>query len=320
MSFSFCLNRNELLLLSGFGLLFQGLDLNRRGKLMQDSERLVCSVIAILERNAALGSAEFKMLACAMVTVDRNPNSATECKKSSNSRQRFGTVMETSGTNAKPRRKQSHTMIARNSTGNIDTVKKGAGSDRRATIHAVSARPGHIAPRNVRHTVAAAISLSPNPQQYDERVKEQLPSASSSFDALNLDYLSFSNDAGSSPSYAGTHSRQPGKEVITEDLTRFLSGQPLQGPFNSLFPSTDVFASYMTASPPTSQLNWASDGWTVLPEAGKQAAPSVRSLTDEDVTSGEEFSIGDVGSEYRGVAMPNPDTFELEAFDVDHGT
>ncbi|KAL9577343.1 MAG: hypothetical protein Q9212_006420 [Teloschistes hypoglaucus] len=323
MSFSFCLNKNELLLLSGFGLLFQGLDLNRRGKLMQDSERLVCSVIAILERNAALGSAEFKKLACAMVTADGKPNCATECKESSNSHPRFGSVMETSATKAKPRRKQSHSMIARNSTGNIDTVKKGVDSDRRATIHTVSARPGEIAPRNVRHSVAAAIAMPPNPQQYEERVKEQLPSATSSFDALNLDYLSFSYDAGSSPSYAGTHSRQPGKEVIPEDLTRYLSGQPLPGPFNSLFPSTDVFASYMTASPPTTQLNWASDGWTVLPEAGKQTAPSVRSLTDEDVTSGEEFSMGDVGSEYReyrGVGMPNTDTFELEAFDVDHGT
>ncbi|KAL8637905.1 MAG: hypothetical protein Q9228_004881 [Teloschistes exilis] len=320
MSFSFCLNKNELLLLSGFGLLFQGLDLNRRGKLMQDSERLVCSAIAILERNAALGSAEFKQLACAMITVDRNPNSRTGYKDSSNSRPRCGTVMETSATSAKPRRKQSHTMSARNSTGNIDTFKKGGDGDRRATIHAISAGPGDIAPSNVRHTVAAAISTSSNPQQYEEMGKGQLLSNTSSFDALNLDYLSFGNDHGSGPSYPSTDSRQPAKEVITEDFTRFLGGQPLQAPFSSLFPSADMFASYMTPSPPTTQLNWASDAWTVLPEAGKPTAPSIRSLTDEDVTSGEEFSIGDVGSEYRGVAMPSTDTFELEAFDVDHGT
>ncbi|KAI4251252.1 MAG: hypothetical protein LQ352_004963 [Teloschistes flavicans] len=321
MSFSFCLNKNELLLLSGFGLLFQGLGLNRRGRLMQDSERLVCSVIAILERNAALGSAEFKQLACAMMTVDRGFKSATENKASSDWRPKIGNVLETSATKAKARRKQSQAMSARKSTGNIDIIKRGADSDRRATVHAVGAGPADIAPSSVSHTVASATSTSPDPPHYEQRLEEPLPSTTSSFDALNLDYLSFGNDPGPSPSYASSHSRQPAKEVSTEDLTGFLSRPPFQAPFDSLFPSTDMFASYMRPPSPTTQLDWASDAWTVLPEAGKQAAAqSVRSLTDEDVTSGEEFSIGDVGSECRGTAVPNPDTFELEAFDVDHST
>ena len=71
MSFSFCLNKNELLLLAGFGLLFQGLNLDRKGKLIQDSHRLLCSVTEILERNNAPGAADFKKIACAMISVDR---------------------------------------------------------------------------------------------------------------------------------------------------------------------------------------------------------------------------------------------------------
>lgn len=70
MSFSFCLNRNEVLILSGFSLLFQGLDLNRQGKLIKDNQRLVCSVIELLERAAAPGAAEFKKVACSMLSVD----------------------------------------------------------------------------------------------------------------------------------------------------------------------------------------------------------------------------------------------------------
>ncbi|KAL8686683.1 MAG: hypothetical protein Q9218_006939 [Villophora microphyllina] len=316
MSFSFCLNKNELLLLSGFGLLFQGLDLNRRGKLMQDSERLVCSVIAILDRNAALGSAEFKKVACAMITVDRKPKSATAPKESSNQQRRSGNDMETPATKPKPRRKQILTMTARNSTGNMDTVKKEAGVDRRATAPTVSARSADTARSNVRHSLASATSISRDPQQYEQKVLGRLPLAASSFDALNLDYLSFGNDTGPTPSYPNTHGRQPAKEVSSDDLTRFLSSQPLQAPFDSLFPSADVFAPYITPSPSTAHLDWGSDAWTMLPETSNQAAAqSVRSLTDEEITSGEEFSIGDLGSEHRGAVMPNTDGFELEAFD-----
>ncbi|KAL8638815.1 MAG: hypothetical protein Q9226_008956, partial [Calogaya cf. arnoldii] len=93
MSFSFCLNKNELLLLSGFGLLFQGLDLNRKGKLLQDSQRLVCSVIAIVERNAALGSAAFKSVACAMISVDRFPKSVQAVKNSLSPRRKSDSNM-----------------------------------------------------------------------------------------------------------------------------------------------------------------------------------------------------------------------------------
>ena len=67
MSFSFCLNKHELLLLSGFGLLFQGLDLKEDGKLIWDNQSLVCSVIAILGRNVGPGAIESKWLACSIL-------------------------------------------------------------------------------------------------------------------------------------------------------------------------------------------------------------------------------------------------------------
>ena len=60
LSFSFCLNRNEVLVQAGFGLLFQTLGLARDGKLIKDSNRLVCSVMDMLERGSAAGSMEFR--------------------------------------------------------------------------------------------------------------------------------------------------------------------------------------------------------------------------------------------------------------------
>ena len=71
MSLSFCLNKHELLLLSGFGLLFQGLDLKEDGRFIWDNQRLVCSVIEILGRNVGLGALEFKRLACSILAVER---------------------------------------------------------------------------------------------------------------------------------------------------------------------------------------------------------------------------------------------------------
>src|ERR1051326_7983415 len=52
LSFSLSLNRNELLLLCGFGLLFQTFSADREGKLYKDAEKMVCAVIDILERSA----------------------------------------------------------------------------------------------------------------------------------------------------------------------------------------------------------------------------------------------------------------------------
>lgn len=59
LSFSFCLNRNEVLMQAGFGLLSQALYLTREGKLIEESNRLVCSVMAMLERGGAAGYAHF---------------------------------------------------------------------------------------------------------------------------------------------------------------------------------------------------------------------------------------------------------------------
>jgi len=60
LSFSFCLNRNEVLIQAGFGLLFQTLNLARDGKLIKDCNRLVCSVMDLLDRGSAAGSGEFR--------------------------------------------------------------------------------------------------------------------------------------------------------------------------------------------------------------------------------------------------------------------
>lgn len=63
MSFSFCLNRDEVLVLSGFGLLFQGLDLDPSSKILRDNHRMISAVTDVLHKAQAPCAAEFDRVA-----------------------------------------------------------------------------------------------------------------------------------------------------------------------------------------------------------------------------------------------------------------
>ncbi len=60
LSFSFCLHRNEVLIQAGFGLLFQTLNLSGGGKLIKDCNRVICSVMDLLDCGSAAGSMDFR--------------------------------------------------------------------------------------------------------------------------------------------------------------------------------------------------------------------------------------------------------------------
>ena len=64
LSFSFCLNKEELLVLSGFGLLMQGLELEDGSKIMKDNQKMLALVIRQLDRMKAPEVSEFRRIAC----------------------------------------------------------------------------------------------------------------------------------------------------------------------------------------------------------------------------------------------------------------
>ena len=63
LCFAFCANRDEVLVLSGFGLLFQGLNLDPSSKILKDNQKMVCAVSDILEKTNAPCASEFKRVA-----------------------------------------------------------------------------------------------------------------------------------------------------------------------------------------------------------------------------------------------------------------
>ncbi|KAL2016217.1 hypothetical protein VTK56DRAFT_4048 [Thermocarpiscus australiensis] len=73
MSFSFCLNKPDTLILCGMVLLYQTMDLKHDSKLLRDNEKLVNAVIKYVDRAKAPGSYDFKRVAGMLITVDEPP-------------------------------------------------------------------------------------------------------------------------------------------------------------------------------------------------------------------------------------------------------
>ena len=325
MSFSFCLNKNELLLLAGFGLLFQGLDLNRKGKLIQDSQRHICSVIKMLERNDTPGFEDFKKLACAMIVVDCGPKAAQGPKAAPIARRKSDIGMGAPKITTKSARKQLQAQASSLSTSARivkDTTKQERKTNR-PLKHSdpVVANPAHydraessngassdVSAPNAQHRCSNAVSKTTFPRQIASRDQPSTDVLS-----INQDLMSYSNIT---PIATGSHI----KDFGPDRLAGYLATQQTQGPpYENLFHSPpEVVSTYISPSPSSVTYDWSSDFWAMPSDlnAPPASAQSVLSLSEEEVTSTEDLSSCDPGREYRGILIPNVDRYPgLEFFE-----
>lgn len=70
MSFSFCLNKADLLVLCGMALLYQGLELKQESKLLKDNEKVVNTVVTTVGRMKASVAYDFRRVADLLIKVD----------------------------------------------------------------------------------------------------------------------------------------------------------------------------------------------------------------------------------------------------------
>ncbi|SPQ22048.1 36e28dae-8078-45dc-93b3-841080b01147 [Thermothielavioides terrestris] len=73
MSFSFCLNKADTLVLCGMVLLYQTMDLKQDSKLLKDNEKLVNAIIKAAEKAKAPGCYSLKKVAGTLITIDEPP-------------------------------------------------------------------------------------------------------------------------------------------------------------------------------------------------------------------------------------------------------
>ena len=306
MSFSFCLNKNELLLLAGFGLLFQGLNLDRKGKLIQDSQRLLCSVIEILERNNAPSAADFKKVACAMISVDRFSKDARAMSD--------GNMPAPKNVSKSSRKLQA--LASRFSDGNLPSMKREASNGRRSTAPTLPTANFSTYDRsNSTNSVSSAVS-DPMPRNgySNSRATSQSPRQNGPLKPPNLDYLSFNEEPSPSPNQSSPNLSRQNKD---NDMARppfSAAAQQTQAAMDSLFPKTDMFPSYLQTSP-AGTINWCPDIWNMPSDMGN-GFPPAPSFSEEELTSGEELSSCDTGRDFNRNSMQNVDSLVgLEGLD-----
>jgi hypothetical protein len=318
MNFTFCLNKSELLLLSGFGLLYQGLDLKSEGKLIRENQRLICSVIEILERNSAPSAQPFKKLAWSITGIERsikghNKNASSDRK----------TLKDTMTAPSKSTKKQLQALASRFSIGHASTKQPQyqqpePPQGRRSTHPTFSVT-------NLGTSYSSQASLS---STQSEPIIKRANSDSShtpySFqthtlpiEQPNLDYLPFDSHS-SRPTTSETskpaHTAPPSD---WEHLLGFIeSGQGFSSSHTpTMLNEGHLLSPYVNTSPGSGTNDWSPEAWELREGfSGAGTAQSVLSLSEESLTSGEEFSSSDYATEYRGIMMPNlGDEFGLEA-------
>lgn len=232
MSFSFCINKNEVLTLCGLSLLYQGLDLKQEGKLMKDGQRLVCAVVKCLEKANAPGASDFRRLATSMISGDSPSNVY---------RQSTDTKMPTLTTTASTPspdvpRKQPVQQSSRYSkiacSSETDLLQHQKEPFRRGTLPTSTYKHRNISQSSLdsvhsespmsRREYGSSVSQMPTPAS----MRSQSSSSISPKSRPNLDYLSLSN-AGT-PVSSQTHYQVPLRTSSSHNLPGHTPNFPTQ--------------------------------------------------------------------------------------------
>jgi len=326
LSFSFCLNRNEILVQAGFGLLFQTLSLDQDGKLIKDCQRTVCSVIEMLDRNSATGAAAFRRIGCAMVSVPR----AEKTLPISISRHNSEGSMPAPQDTFRATQKHLKAIASRFTPSSSKHSRNGSNdSARRATIATIS--PSVTQHTNQSTSSLASIRSEPQHARSEPTMSplthrssitghsKHRPSTSTSA-ALhhnpNLDYLSFARDPLSSYSFTtlATTNGNGKIEVSPTDWERLLSsldnGQT--NIYDTIYGGPPVDG--LLDVPPLSagaeaHLAWAPGVWGLGATGSQQPPQSVLSFSDESLTSGEDYGNCEYGNGsgeqvFHGIMIP----------------
>lgn len=322
LSFSFCLNRNEVLVQAGFGLLFQTLNLARDGKLIKDCNRLVCSVMDLLDCGRAPGAEEFRRIGCSMITV---PRMGAPTLSRHNSEGSMGAPMDTL-------RATQRTLkaIAARLSGTTKTGRNDPQDARRATLPALSPNVGvHgnqsstslSSIRSEPHIARSEPNLSPPLQNRASfsMPNKRHPQVTPQPAHRNIDFLSFNSEALHNFSLGPATVKA---EVSSSEWERLLGS--LDGGQTNIYdniyggPAAEALldvGSLTNANATDSSASWSPETWD-WNSYGTTAPPqSVLSFSDESLTSGEEFSSNswDSGTPssdrmYAGIMIPDMNT------------
>ena len=334
MTFSFCLNKGDVLLLCGMTLLYQAIDLKKDSKLMQDDERLVNSVLKTLERVKAPGSLVFRRAASIFISLDEPPKIASPALSSGDSS--VASAASNSMPPPSPRESTLATYRKKKSAQNPGRRPEVAASEtdllqqqeklRRMTMSTVGMRRPELQRSQSGHSTESLahedtaryrnhrLSMSQAPRGGQSR------SSSTNYSRPNLDYLAFSQTASQSTSSFAQGYMQPPQNVTSPHRRTDLANIKLSGVTNAeweamlgsmdgglnnvydaIYGGGAGFGNEPATSVTTNGSDWSPDSWDLssfnIGELGSNsgAAQSVLSMSDESLSSGEEVAPSEMG-------------------------
>lgn len=330
MSFSFCLNKFDLLALCGLTLLYQVVDLKPDSKLTRDMERLVNITIKSMNKAKAPGCIDLARIATTLISVDEQPSpippqgtmaAPPQRSSSKDSKKKSGLLRE--------QEKMRRMTMPTNNTQEPDFYPRS-----RQSFDSITSSEGSISHQNHRLSVPHIGSAN-----------HRTPSARS---IPNLDYLSLNN----TPSHTGPSSpagvarmQTPGSSVSPSnqlmgsvDAMSKMSGVSnseweallgsMDGGLNNVYDAIYGGASLIgetTVSANSNGAGWSPDSWDLssisIGDFGRNPEPpqSVLSMSDESLSSSEEVAPSELGlsvgsAEFNKLQVTEAFGFDLEGF------
>ncbi|EAQ92493.1 hypothetical protein CHGG_00728 [Chaetomium globosum CBS 148.51] len=353
MSFSFCLNKADTLVLCGMVLLYQTLDLKQDSKMLQDNERLVNDVIKAADKAKAPGCYDLKRIAAMLVAVDEpEPQSLPTPPRQSPDACLAAPPTQRATTNAGHK---THTAFGRHLAASMSETDLLLQQEklRRMTMPHPHHRAEQLAPRSrgsfdsprptaplsqrdhrlslsQAHVAQAAmlrLSTSPNPKHH-------------TMDYLHLDSHSqppsspAQTRGGPHLSTIQTHQAQlysqlqKGSDVSTAEWEALLGS--IEGGQHNLYdaiyggPGLSLTETPTSATTNHTTTTWSPDSWDLsqfnLSEFGPGAdagAGSSHSLSEDSLSSSDDLVSVESAMDYRGGMMPvtTADGFVLDGLD-----
>lgn len=311
VSFTLPINRTEILSLAGIGLLYQAIELRSESKLIQENQKLVASIAELLSRTSKPASTTLVKISCILPGQEASPPpNRRSTPEGSMSPPRLPEGK------ASPR-DQLQAIAARFSLSNSRNQKRSSQEARRATAPSPPiANDLGMYSRSGSHASQGSVKSEPISTVGHENPPMTLPYQPSNL--ANLDFFPM----GSQPTTPDPVSlkQQPNTaacdwDQLVNQYQTFDSHTPT-GHYSTgtEFLGSDTFSAQISPSALTS-LDWSPNAWNLLDasvsstDAPSATAQSVFSLSEESLTSTEDLSSCDLGSDYPGFAMPVSDEF-----------
>lgn len=340
MNYTFPFNRTELLILAGFSILWQSIDLDQDSKMVKDNQKSLSGVMSILSRENQLSAVEFQKIAVGLMTSHGRRKSSSPQADSNNAiTKRTGSMTALDG-KSKNQKKPTQAISPRLSSSK--TKAQPEESSRRATIPEIginyatsSGRAGSTISLSSTHSEPNASLNTPSLNQLT------LSTTLGSSPGINLDYFDIGDDNIHNETHSSTSSSTmlPPKKPLDHPSLADTNWEHLLSSLDTTdAANSDIFAEFPLG--PHHDLgaigsDWAADTTWGLPAidfAAKAPVPqSLLSFSEESMTSGDEFVLSAPGSTngststnestnrrdlYKGISIPVDDEFDFHEIEV----